>query len=152
MSNQPQTDRSHEKPQAQQVQEVVNTPRSQQGYRSISSDTDSEKETADAEFAAGGLKTRLKKSKEQAKQQLQAQVDEAARRYRAVWKQDTSSEKAKVATELVLIRAMKSHHPAPVVGSFSFQDIYTNFVDGMKYTVPRYVGQHLEETENAIIL
>lgn len=60
--------------------------------------------------------------------------------------------KSESAQRPVWIRAMKTLQPPPRVGWFSFMDEYTNFIEGMRYLCPLFVGAALEETDNAVIL
>ena len=86
------------------------------------------------------------------KQLLQGRINESAKRLQRVHKPNGHTPELLDMTQLVWIRAMISHHPPPVLGEFSFVDIYMSYVEGMKYLVPKYVAVALEENENAVML
>jgi hypothetical protein len=96
-----------------------------------------------------GARTNAKVSSAAKTKMLQNATNAAAKRFQANYKVDPENPEG---TKLVWIRAMKSHHPAPCVGNFHFQNVYTHFVEGIRYLVPHYVGQSLESGDNAIVL
>lgn len=100
----------------------------------------------------GAKKTPALQHLQAKKQSLQAAIDEAAQRFQHVYQPSMQTQQEINMSQLVRVRAMKTHHPAPTVGDFSFIDVYTNYVEGMKYVVPLYVALSLEETENAMII
>ena len=86
------------------------------------------------------------------KQMLQVAIDQAGARLAQVHQIDMTDQRSRALTSLVRIRAMKTHHPAPTIGAFSFGDVYTNFREGLKYVVPMYVALALEENDNAMTI
>lgn len=93
-----------------------------------------------------GLRSPEKQNEIVRRKQLQVQLDKQAQVYIRQHPPKSADE------DFVIIRAMKSHHPAPRVGKFDFQSVYNCFIEGMRYRCPLPVAQHLEETENATIL
>lgn len=85
------------------------------------------------------------------RQKLQREINDKAKFFQKTYNPPKSPRDADMHT-LVWIRAMKTHHPAPTVGQFSFGTHYHNFIEGMKYFVPKYVALSLEETENCVSL
>jgi len=103
-------------------------------------------------LSAGGLRSQNTMEKVRQRKALQAKIDNAAKRFMQTYQPTDANPTLARSTELVTIRAMKSHHPAPTIGTFSFQDVYNSFLDGMKYVCPRFVADALEEGDNAITL
>lgn len=93
---------------------------------------------------SGSLKSGDKAKEQIARKELQHKLDAAALRYMQA--------NPAIANSFVTVRATKTQHPAPRVGTFNFQEVYNCFIEGMRYKCPNTVAQHLEETENANIL
>lgn len=93
---------------------------------------------------SGSLKSGDKAKEQIARRELQSKLDAAALRYMQA--------NPATANSFVTVRATRTHHPAPRVGTFNFQEVYNCFIEGMRYRCPNTVAQHLEETENANIL
>ena len=96
--------------------------------------------------------TQASESLKRNKMALQANINAAAKRFSTVYRPSAVNELVQHNNELVMIQAMHTHHPGPTIGSFSFADIYGNYVKGMKYLVPRFAALSLEENDNAVIL
>lgn len=126
-------------------EDAVSTPKSVV-EREAPVEMSAPKVTTTASIGGGGLRSADKANELARRKLLQERINSQALMY-------VSQNPAKgEMDEVVLIRALKTHHPAPRVGKFNFQDVYNCFVEGMKYKCPRSVGIHLEETENAVIL
>lgn len=102
--------------------------------------------TTTASIGGGGMRSAEKQNELARRKDLQDRLNNQAAMFVS---QNPPKDEA---DEVVLIRALKTHHPGPRVGRFNFQDVYNCFIEGMKYKCPRAVAVHLEETENAVIL